>query len=146
MEFIFFKCVLALFFLSVSLRFVVSTSSSEFLYCISQTTSANISEIVFTPNDTSYATVLQSAIQNLRFDTPTTPTPKPLAIITPLSYSHVQSTVICGVKSGLNIRIRSGGHDYEGLSYTSFDHTPFIVLDLNQIRSVVVDSQANTAW
>nr|GEW32028.1 berberine/berberine-like protein [Tanacetum cinerariifolium] len=44
------------------------------------------------------------------------------------------------------IRIRSGGHDYEGLSYTSFIHTPFIILDLNKLRSVTVDSDNKTAW
>ncbi|KAI3687105.1 hypothetical protein L1987_80796 [Smallanthus sonchifolius] len=139
MEFIFFKCQVALLFLSLWIGFSVSTSFDEFLDCISKTT---LSNIVFTPNDTLYSTVLQSTIQNLRFDTP-----KPLAIITPLSYSHVQSTVICSVQFGLNIRIRSGGHDYEGLSYTSFDHTPFILVDLNQLRSVKVDHpDTNTAW
>ncbi|KAI7750128.1 hypothetical protein M8C21_000988 [Ambrosia artemisiifolia] len=138
------NCGLVSFFLTLFLCFFISTSSNEFLDCISQTISANSSNVIFTPNNTSYHTILQSTIQNLRFNTTTTP--KPLAIITPLSYSHVQSTVICGVKSGLNIRTRSGGHDYEGLSYTSFDHAPFIVLDLTQLRSVTVDSEAKTAW
>ncbi|KAK9053802.1 hypothetical protein SSX86_024876 [Deinandra increscens subsp. villosa] len=135
-------CELASFFLCLSLCFFTSTSSNEFLDCISQTIS---SDVVFTPNDTSYSTVLQSTIQNLRFDTPTTP--KPSAIITPLSYSHVQSTLICGFEFGLNVRVRSGGHDYEGLSYTSSYHsTPFILLDLNLLRSVTVDPDTNTAW
>ncbi|KVH87590.1 Berberine/berberine-like protein [Cynara cardunculus var. scolymus] len=49
------------------------------------------------------------------------------------------------VKSGLQIRIQSRGHDYEGLSYTSFDHTPFIILDVTKLRSVTVDSDDNTA-
>ncbi|KAM0061501.1 putative tetrahydroberberine oxidase [Helianthus debilis subsp. tardiflorus] len=123
------SCELVSFFLTLVVCFFISTSSNEFLDCLSQTISSD--DIVFTPNDTSYSPLLQSRIQNLRFNTTTTP--KPLAIITPLSYSHVQSTVICG-------------HDYEGLSYTSFDQDPFIVLDLNQLRSVSVDSQANTAW
>ncbi|KAF5759786.1 putative tetrahydroberberine oxidase [Helianthus annuus] len=136
------NCELVSFFLTLVLCFFISTSSNEFLDCLSQTISSD--DIVFTPNDTSYSPLLQSTIQNLRFNTTTTP--KPLAIITPLSYSHVQSTVICGVKSRLNIRTRSGGHDYEGLSYTSFDQDPFIVLDLNQLRSVSIDSQAKTAW
>ncbi|KAJ0681448.1 putative tetrahydroberberine oxidase [Helianthus annuus] len=136
------NCELVSFFLTLVFCFFISTSSNEFLDCLSQTISSD--NIVFTPNDTSYSPLLQSTIQNLRFNTTTTP--KPLAIITPLSYSHVQSTVICGVKSGLNIRTRSGGHDYEGLSYTSFDHAPFIILDLNQLRSVSVDSKAKTAW
>ena len=44
-------------------------------------------------------------------------TPKPLVIITPLHASHIQSTIHCSKKHGLQIRIRSGGHDYEGISY-----------------------------
>ncbi|GKE19623.1 berberine bridge enzyme-like protein 15 [Tanacetum coccineum] len=144
MELKFFTCKLLSICICFSLSFSISTSSSDFIGCISQNISSNLTSIVFTPNDTSYTNILQSTIQNLRFDTPTTR--KPLAIITPLSYSHVQSTVICSVKYGLQIRIRSGGHDYEGLSYTSMDNTPFIVLDLNQLRSVTVDSEAKTAW
>ncbi|KAI3694184.1 hypothetical protein L1987_77145 [Smallanthus sonchifolius] len=137
--------LIALFILStIPLPFCTSTIFNQFVNCISNTTSANLSQILLTPNDTSYSTILQSSIQNLRFDTPTTP--KPLAIITPLSYSHVQSTVICTVQFGLNIRTRSGGHDYEGLSYTSLHNIPFIILDLNQLRSISVDSKANTAW
>ncbi|KAK1441608.1 hypothetical protein QVD17_07639 [Tagetes erecta] len=136
-----FRCKLVLFFLNLSIQFFGSSTCDKFLDCISNTTSTNI---VFTPNDTLYSIVLKSSIPNLRFDTLTTP--KPLAIITPLSYSHVQSTVICSVKFGVNIRIRSGGHDYEGLSYTSFDHAPFILIDLNELRSVNVDQEANTAW
>ncbi|KAI3691067.1 hypothetical protein L2E82_49283 [Cichorium intybus] len=146
MELKFFTWKLISNFLSLSLAFFSSTSSADFLDCISQQISPNftLSDILLTPNDAPYSTVLQSTIQNLRFSTPTSP--KPLAIVTPLSYSHVQSTVICSVDSGLQIRIRSGGHDYEGLSYTSHDHTPFILLDFNKLRSVTVDLDDNTAW
>ncbi|KAI3729926.1 hypothetical protein L6452_18599 [Arctium lappa] len=144
-----YKLVSILIITSLSLGFFSSTYSNPtsvyFLDCISHRISSNFSNIIITPNDTSYSTVLQSTIQNLRFDTPETL--KPSAIITPLSYSHVQSTVICSVKSRLQIRIRSGGHDYEGLSFTSFDHTtPFILVDLNQLRSVTVDLDDKTAW
>ncbi|KAJ9546765.1 hypothetical protein OSB04_019308 [Centaurea solstitialis] len=129
---------LLIFYLNISLPFLSSTSSPHFLDCVS----SNIN--LFTPNDPSYSTILQSTVLNFRFSTPTTP--KPLAIIVPLSYSDVQSVVICSVKSGIHIRIRSGGHDYEGLSYTSFDHTPFIILDLTKLRSVTVDLDDKTAW
>ncbi|KAL4579385.1 hypothetical protein LXL04_015528 [Taraxacum kok-saghyz] len=133
-------------FLSLSLGFFTSTTRADFLDCISRQISPNftLSDIVFTPNDSSYSTILESTIQNLRFATPTSP--KPSTIITPLSYSHVQSTVTCSVESQLQIRIRSGGHDYEGLSYTSHDQTPFILLDLNKLRSVTVDLDDKTAW
>ncbi|XP_071701627.1 monolignol oxidoreductase AtBBE-like 15 [Rutidosis leptorrhynchoides] len=141
MEFKLFTYTVITIILALSLSFFTSTSSNNFLDCISQ---RNLSNVVFTPNNTSYSTILQSTIQNLRFDTPKNP--KPLAIITPLTYSHVQSTIICSVQFKHQIRIRSGGHDYEGLSYTSYENTPFILLDLNQLRSVTVDLSTNTTW
>nr|KAJ0207310.1 hypothetical protein LSAT_V11C500239600 [Lactuca sativa] len=148
MELMFFTCKLKLIsiFLCLSLGFFSSITSASFLDCISRQISPNftLSDILLTPNDTSYSIVLDSTLQNLRFSTPTSP--KPLAIITPSSYSHVQSTVICCVDYGLQIRIRSGGHDYEGLSYTSHDQTPFILLDINKLRSVTVNLDDKTAW
>ncbi|KAK9055290.1 hypothetical protein SSX86_026372 [Deinandra increscens subsp. villosa] len=87
-----------------------------------------------------------SNLQSIILEQCTPTSPKPLAIITPFLYSHVQSAVICCAQFGLNIRIRSGGHDYEGLSYTSRDHIPFILLDLNQLRSVEVDLDSKTTW
>nr|GEW58908.1 berberine bridge enzyme-like 15 [Tanacetum cinerariifolium] len=41
---------------------------------------------------------------------------------------------------------RSGGHDYAGVSHTSYDKTPFIVVDLNKLRSITLGSSLNTAW
>ncbi|KAH1066655.1 hypothetical protein J1N35_031642 [Gossypium stocksii] len=47
--------------------------------------------------------------------------------------SQVQATVICAKSQGLQIRIGSGGNDYEGLSYVS--EIPFVVLDMFNLRS-----------
>ncbi|XP_057470539.1 tetrahydroberberine oxidase-like [Actinidia eriantha] len=44
----------------------------------------------------------------------------------------------------MEIRTRSGGHDYEGLSYVS--EIPFAVLDLINISSIIVDVENHTAW
>ncbi|KAF2317915.1 hypothetical protein GH714_041237 [Hevea brasiliensis] len=42
------------------------------------------------------------------------------------------------------MRIRSGGHDYDGLSYIS--SVPFIILDMFNLRSVSVDVEDESAW
>jgi len=79
---------------------------------------------------------------NNRFSSPTAP--KPLAIVTSLHVSHVQGTIICAKQYDLQIRIRSGGHDCEGLSYVS--DVPFIILDMFHHDSVDIDIENGTAW
>ncbi|KAJ4849551.1 hypothetical protein Tsubulata_032529 [Turnera subulata] len=104
--------------------------------------SAAISKLIHTPINSSYTSVLQSTIQNLRFNT--TATPKPIVVVTPQNASHIQAAIICAQKHDLQIRIRSGGHDYEGLSYVARD--PFVVLDMINLREVTVDVETSTAW
>lgn len=124
-----------------SVSFGNSTSiHSNFLQCLSQQSQTSIP--VYTPNSGNYTTVLESTIQNLRLLSPTTP--KPYLIVTPLLESHVQATVVCARKNNMQIKIRSGGHDYDGLSYLS--DVPFVIVDLNNLRSITVDVQNETAW
>ncbi|KAJ4843715.1 hypothetical protein Tsubulata_024562 [Turnera subulata] len=104
--------------------------------------SAAISKLIHTPIDSSYTSVLQSTMQNLRFNT--TATPKPIVIVTPQNPSHIQAAIICAQKHNLQLRIRSGGHDYEGLSYVARD--PFVVVDMTNLREVNVDVETSTAW
>ncbi|KAJ7015350.1 O-acetylstemmadenine oxidase-like [Populus alba x Populus x berolinensis] len=119
-------------------------SHDSFIQCLSSKIPPQISlsNVVLTPNDSSFQFSLEYPIQNLRFYSPSTP--KPLYIVTPLAYSHVQATVTCCRQHGLQITIRSGGHDYEGLSYTS--DVPFVILDLFNLRSIIVDLEDNSAW
>ncbi|XP_057971275.1 berberine bridge enzyme-like 15 [Malania oleifera] len=98
----------------------------------------------YTPNNVTYTPLLQSTAQNLRYLTPTVP--KPEFIFTPLYEYHVQAAVICAKHLGLNLRVRSGGHDYEGLSYASQTITPFFMLDLTKLRSINVDIASQSAW
>ncbi|KAI7737115.1 hypothetical protein M8C21_007424 [Ambrosia artemisiifolia] len=131
------------------LMVVFSSASSQtlddkYLQCLLKNSNATKSEFVFTQQHPKYSSLLQSSAINLRYST--SKTPKPLAIIIPLTYSHVQSAVVCSKTFSFRIRIRSGGHDYVGLSYTSYDPSPFVVLDLRELRSVTIESGKNTAW
>ncbi|XP_039115900.1 berberine bridge enzyme-like 18 [Dioscorea cayenensis subsp. rotundata] len=53
------------------------------------------------------------------------------------------STVL--LSSISNIRVRSGGHDLEGLSYRTVDNQSFMILDLTDYRKVTVDVEHRTA-
>ncbi|XP_022038354.2 berberine bridge enzyme-like 15 [Helianthus annuus] len=132
-------------YLLVALMVLLSSALADsFLRCLSQVPNTTTSDFVFTQNDTEYSSLLHSTIINLRFSTSVMP--KPLAIITPLTYSHIQSTILCSKHFNIQIRIRSGGHDYAGLSYTSYDQSSFVVLDLQELRSITIESGQNTAW
>ncbi|XP_057970565.1 tetrahydroberberine oxidase-like [Malania oleifera] len=137
-----FSTIFGLLLLSLSL--VTSSKIHEnFLQCLYLSeNSPSISKVIYTQANSSYASILQLPIQNLRFLTPTTP--KPLVIVTPLQESHVQAAVICSKKYDMQIRVRSGGHDFEGLSFVA--DVPFVVIDLINHRSVGVDVENSTAW
>ncbi|CAN1290303.1 Berberine bridge enzyme-like 26 [Linum perenne] len=150
---LFFPLLLLLLLLSVSpsLTFskkLVSTTSQQqqhsFLQCLSDHTDISIpfSTSFYTPDNSTFSTFLSSSAQNLRYLLPSVP--KPVFIFTPLQVSHIQSAVLCSKQLGIHLRIRSGGHDYEGLSYAST--SPFLILDLSKLRSVDVDLSDNTAW
>ncbi|KAK3120142.1 hypothetical protein QOZ80_9AG0682300 [Eleusine coracana subsp. coracana] len=118
-----------------------SASSADFLQCLA----ASIpSELVFQQSSSSFTWVLQSSVQNPKFVTSTTV--RPLCIITASDVSHVQAAVRCGRRTGVRLRIRSGGHDYEGLSYRSVRPEEFAVLDLARLRGVRVTPGEASAW
>ncbi|CAN1251082.1 Berberine bridge enzyme-like 18 [Linum perenne] len=93
----------------------------DFLQCLDKASS--ISHLVYTQTNPSYSSVLQFSIRNPRFNT--TSTTKPLVVVTPRSISHIQATIKCSQKHGLQLRVRSGGHDYE---------------------EITVDVESKTAW
>ncbi|GAB4828512.1 hypothetical protein Ancab_039424, partial [Ancistrocladus abbreviatus] len=88
-----------------------------------------ISTAIYTPKNLSYLIVLGAYIRDLRFNTSSTP--KPLLIVTALHKSHIQASVLYARKKDVVMKIRSGGHDFEGLSYVShIPYAPFFVLDM----------------
>ncbi|KAL7241869.1 hypothetical protein ACSBR1_014445 [Camellia fascicularis] len=133
-----------------SLVFVLLCSISwadtheDFLQCLSlhSPNTTSISKLIYTPNNSSYLSILQFSIQNLRFTEPSTP--KPLVIMTPLHESQIQATIYCSKNHGMQIRVRSGGHDYEGLSYVS--EVLFVIVDLRNLRSITINAENNTVW
>merc|ERR1712183_407926 len=136
--------LLFLLLLQVSTTWAASNSVYEtFVQCLSDQTKQPdlISKIVYAQNNPSYTSVLQAYIRNAQFNTSSTP--KPVIIVTPTNESHVPAAVVCSKKNGLQIRIRSGGHDYAGISYVS--DVPFIILDMFNLRSIIVDMNEQTA-
>ncbi|AES64861.1 putative tetrahydroberberine oxidase [Medicago truncatula] len=134
--------VLSVFF-SASLAAPTESLYTTFLHCLTQNnTDPTISNIVFSQTNTSFSIVLKNYIRNARFNT--TSTTKPLLIVTPKQPSHVQSTVICAKQVNIQIKIRSGGHDYEGISYVN--QSPFIILDMFNLRTINVDIKNEVAY
>lgn len=122
-----------------------NSPSESFLHCfLNRTGSSETStQLIYTPNTTSYDTILRSSIQNTRFLSAAAT--KPAFIVRSAGPADVQAAVACGRGHGLRIRVRSGGHDDEGLSYVSAGG-PFAILDLSNLRSVTVDADGSTAW
>ncbi|XP_059667852.1 tetrahydroberberine oxidase-like [Cornus florida] len=137
----------SLVYVVLSISWVVSAHSHEdFIQCLSlhSHNSTSISKVIYTPNNSSYLSILDFSIQNLRFISPNIP--KPLVIVTPLDESHIQTTIYCSKKHGMQIRVRSGGHDYEGLSSLSLSEVPFVIVDLINLRKITIDIESSTAW
>ncbi|KAJ6894817.1 hypothetical protein NC652_028540 [Populus alba x Populus x berolinensis] len=133
-----------MFFLLFPFSLVNSAKDTreDFLQCLHSQNSNSISSFINTPNNPSYSSLLQNYTQNLRVRA--TKTLEPLVIIKPKKAFHIQTTIICSKKHGVQIRIRSGGHDYEGLS--SVSPLPFVVLDLIDLRNITVDLAKKSAW
>ncbi|CAN1251554.1 Berberine bridge enzyme-like 19 [Linum perenne] len=121
------------------------SDSDSILDCLHST---GVSQFTHLPTDSTYTAVLQSSIKNSRFNT--TAASKPSIIVTPETVSHIQSTILCSKNHNFHLRIRSGGHDSEGLSYTSSrrQNHYFLLLDLVRFRNITIDddSSEQTAW
>ncbi|KAL2244597.1 UNVERIFIED_CONTAM: Cannabidiolic acid synthase [Sesamum indicum] len=115
-----------------------------FLQCLKEEFQnySSISSLVYTPINSSYQSVLDFSIRNKRFMFDSTP--KPLVIITPEYEYQIAPIIYCAKHNQLQIRTRSGGHDFEGLSYVS--EVPFVIIDLLNFSEITVDAEQKTAW
>lgn len=120
------------------------TNEEDFIKCFTlhSTNSTSNSQVIFTKANSSYTPILRFELNNLRFDKPEIP--KPQIIVTPQHESQVQTVVLCAKKHGFELRIRSGGHSFEGHSYIS--RVPFVLLDMINFRSIDVDVKSESAW
>jgi hypothetical protein len=121
--------------------------SDGFLQCLW----GNIpSGLIYTQGASNFTDVLASSVHNPRVLTGDMV--RPLCIVTATDTSHVQVAVRCGRAHGVRLRVRSGGHDYEGLSYRSLQQGDvFGVIDFAALRAITVGSDsvwplAPTAW
>lgn len=137
--------------LNIVILVLASSASSQtiqerFYQCITLNSELSIpfSTAFSAPGNSSFNTILESSAQNLRCLVPSLL--KPQLIFTPYIENQVQVSVICAKELGVQLRVRSGGHDYEGLSYHSETGEPFIIVDLSRLRSVSVDIKDNSAW
>ncbi|KAL6840885.1 hypothetical protein ACP4OV_029411 [Aristida adscensionis] len=99
---------------------------------------------VTTRRSPAYDAALRASIQNLRFAG--AGAPKPAAVVVPASLGELRAAVRCARAAGLVVRLRSGGHSYEGLSYTTEDRAAFAVVDLAALDRVRVDAGERAAW
>ncbi|CAA7054572.1 unnamed protein product [Microthlaspi erraticum] len=123
---------------------VTKPNTGNFLRCLSNGTGPvhPITDVLLTPANSTFVSSYVSYTKNKRLSNPKDT--NLIAIIAAKHGSHVQATVVCAKFDGIQIRIRSGGHDYEGLSYIS--SVPFVILDMHNLRSIVVDVSSKTAW
>nr|XP_018896761.1 PREDICTED: flavin-dependent oxidoreductase FOX2-like [Bemisia tabaci] len=120
-----------------------TSTGQDFSSCISSDSHQYGTFKIAIPSDSpTFLPIFRANLREPRFYN--TSSPKPLFIIAAKETSHVQGAIVCARRSGLQVRIRSGGHDYEGLSSTSED--PFVLIDLSNLRSVRVDVRSESAW
>ncbi|KAJ9537445.1 hypothetical protein OSB04_030178 [Centaurea solstitialis] len=129
--------IFALLFLLLSFQSFATSSTSttsttdRFIQCLHDRSDPSfpITGEVYTPVNSSFPSVLQAYIRNLRFNETTTP--KPILIITALHPSHVQAAVAMITKGFLTF-LNS--------------NQPFFVVDMFNLRSVNVSIEQETAW
>ncbi|KAJ8440828.1 hypothetical protein Cgig2_000716 [Carnegiea gigantea] len=137
---------LKVFLLSVTLFFFKSlvipkpVISTNFLQCM---TIRSPTTQVHTKDSSLYPTLMLKSQQNPRWLN-CSETLKPLYIVDPSQEPEIGAVILCSKVQGLQVRVRSGGHDYEGQSYLS--RSPFVLIDLINLRQITINMEDQTAW
>lgn len=120
--------------------------TDDVIYCLKRSNIKNFTTFPHVGNDSSnnYFKLLKFSLQNLRFAEPKMP--KPIAIILPESVEQIKSSVQCCINVSVEIRVRCGGHSYEGTSSVASDGAPFAIIDMINLNHVRVDLESETAW
>ncbi|KAI0495642.1 hypothetical protein KFK09_021945 [Dendrobium nobile] len=130
----------SLFFLLLTSH-AINADQNSYIQCLCNHSVP--SDLYFTPHSPSYNYFFFSSVRNRRALLNSF---KPLLIFLPALENHVQAAVLCSGSLSIPIRTRSGGHDYEGLSYTSTS-SQFVLIDLQFLSSINVDYRySRTAW
>ncbi|KAM2363305.1 hypothetical protein ACFX1X_002379 [Malus domestica] len=119
--------------------------ADQITFCLTLHDINNFTTFPNTENESAaYYKLLNFSIQNLRFADPALP--KPVAIILPESVEQLVNSVSCSRQGLLEIRVRSGGHSYEGTSSVAVDGALFVIIDMMNLNGVSVDLETETAW
>ena len=141
-------CLLCFLLLSFDVSLCSCASLRDLASCLDNHDIKNFTTLPYKEHDHSsaynYYKILNFSIQNLRFAEPVIP--KPIAIVLPESLEQLQKSVACCREGFMEIRVRCGGHSYEGTSYVADDGTPFVIIDMMNLNHVWVDMETETAW
>lgn len=137
--------VISILFLSISWATLCCQAKYRtFFQCIDDQSSGNnkLLERIHTPNSPTYTSLLYYASKNPRWSNSTAQ--HPFLIAAPRKESEIRSVILCAKFFGHRVRVKSGGHDYEGLSFRSA--SPFIMIDLSSLNRTTIDLEEETAW
>ncbi|CAN4083918.1 unnamed protein product [Withania somnifera] len=117
-----------------------SYSQEDFVQCLSKCSKTNVTQNIYDPNSTTYSSILEYAQKNPRWVNSS----HPIFIVSPRKELEIKPIIRCAKQLGLPIKIKSGGHDYEGLSFRS--ESPFVMLDLSNLNKIKIDLENGTVW
>ncbi|PHT90654.1 hypothetical protein T459_05767 [Capsicum annuum] len=132
--------ILFVLLLSLFLAKCYSHEQQELLHCLSTYSESNITQNIYNPNSPTYTSILEYAQKNPRWWNSS----HPIFIASPRTEAEIRPVILCSKKIGLQIKIKSGGHDYEGISFRS--ESPFVMLDLSNLNEIKIDLNEETAW